>query len=316
MRTRPIFWVFLTQLITAAWAADGDIDFSKTPGGGPSTLRACAQYAYNPASSAGSVHELGCKVISCVCRSDLIPKAYELITNAVITDCGKDSSVDVQQAIDIYNRYCASHGYPIPGYTYTSTLTVDASTSSSPLTFGTPVATSLSGIGRSATGTSPISNPGVITNVGTLQPPVTTTATATFIIKSAGTKVQPWGILRLLCLAPMLPARYFFALSQSTLVTSIRTLSSTDVPVVVVTAIKSVSQAAPAMTVATVYNTDSKPTVSSGTQNGADNPATGGKGGGGLTKVEIVGIIVGIVGGIITTVATVWMCLGGHHRRN
>jgi hypothetical protein len=64
MRTWYILWLSFSQHILAVWAADEPFDFDKTPGGGPSTLRGCAQYAYNPDSRAGSVYSLGCQTIS------------------------------------------------------------------------------------------------------------------------------------------------------------------------------------------------------------------------------------------------------------
>ncbi len=48
--------------------------------------------------------------------------------------------------------------------------------------------------------------------------------------------------------------------------------------------------------------------------------SSGGGGGGGgkgeLTQLEIAGIVIGIVLGIITTLATVWMCLRGRRTGN
>ena len=64
MRVWYILWLSFSQHFLAVWAVDGPIDFEKTPTGGPSTLRACAQYAFNPASRAGSVYSLGCETIS------------------------------------------------------------------------------------------------------------------------------------------------------------------------------------------------------------------------------------------------------------
>lgn len=59
-----IWNLFLLFVVPSVHGADGPIDFSKAPGGGPSTLRACAQYAYNSNSRAGSVYDLGCSSIS------------------------------------------------------------------------------------------------------------------------------------------------------------------------------------------------------------------------------------------------------------
>lgn len=324
MWTWHILWLSFSQYILAVWAADPPFDFEKAPGGGPSTLRACAQYAFVSNSRAGSIYNLGCQTISCVCRSDLVQQAHDSITAAVAANCGKDATVDIQQAINIYNAYCSANGYAIPGYTYTSTLTLPAATSFGQTTPSRPLSTSL-GSGVTSTGISSLPNPKVTTTV--VVPESTATVTATMIIKSQGTKVQPWGILQLLYLVPILPIRYIHALAESVIVTYTQPAPSTDVPVVVVTTFMSV-QAVPAATIVTVYDNNSRPSVqpispttvatvndnnsqstaTSGSQSSSDQPATGG-GGGGPTKLELVGIIVGIIGGIITTVATVWMCL-------
>ena len=51
----------------------------------------------------------------------------------------------------------------------------------------------------------------------------------------------------------------------------------------------------------------------SATNNGSSGDGDGGKGG--LSTLEMVGIVIGSVVGIITTIATVWMCLCGHGGR-
>ena len=64
MRTGHIFWTCFVLQILSVFAADENFDFTKMPGGGPATLRACAQYAYHPQSRAGSVYSLGCETIA------------------------------------------------------------------------------------------------------------------------------------------------------------------------------------------------------------------------------------------------------------
>lgn len=89
---------------------------------GPKNLRQCATSAYDPNSWAGSVWNLGCKQISCLCRNDLIQQAYDSIKKAVIADCGKGSDTDIVQTTKIYNNYCSAGGFDIPGYSYISLL--------------------------------------------------------------------------------------------------------------------------------------------------------------------------------------------------
>lgn len=208
------------------------------------------------------------RIGQCVCRSDLVQQAHDSITAAVAANCGKDATVDIQQAINIYNAYCSANGYAIPGYTYTSTLTLPAATSFGQTTPSRPLSTSL-GSGVTSTGISSLPNPKVTTTV--VVPESTATVTATMIIKSQGTKVQPWGILQLLYLVPILPIRYIHALAESVIVTYTQPAPSTDVPVVVVTTFMSV-QAVPAATIVTVYDNNSRYVVTSSTDSTGPNP--------------------------------------------
>ncbi|KAK4183225.1 hypothetical protein QBC35DRAFT_467458, partial [Podospora australis] len=111
-----ILWPLLLSSKTAYCAEDGPIDFEKTPGGSPTAqLRFCATYSFHPGSRAGSMYTLGCTKISCLCRSDLIPKAHEWIKAAVDANCGADSLADLEAAKKLYNDYCAANGYPRAG---------------------------------------------------------------------------------------------------------------------------------------------------------------------------------------------------------
>ncbi|KAK4217052.1 hypothetical protein QBC37DRAFT_384944 [Rhypophila decipiens] len=130
--------LFLLAVVPGVYGADGPIDWTKAPGGGPSTLRSCAQYAFNPYSRAGSVYDLGCSIISCVCRQDLIEKAYAGIESAIKANCGADAVLDIEQAKKIYNDYCSANGFPIPGYTYIITATVRVSTGKATAAAATP----------------------------------------------------------------------------------------------------------------------------------------------------------------------------------
>ncbi|KAM7192276.1 hypothetical protein V8F33_008414 [Rhypophila sp. PSN 637] len=140
--------LFLLAVVPGVCSADGPVDWTKAPGGGPSTLRGCAQYADNPCSRAGSVYDLGCSTNSI----DLINKAYASIESVVKANCGADAIADIEQAKKIYNDYCSANGFPIPGYTYIITQTVRVSTGKATAAAATPT---VKGPGLAAGGDKP-----------------------------------------------------------------------------------------------------------------------------------------------------------------
>ncbi|OIW30234.1 hypothetical protein CONLIGDRAFT_644244 [Coniochaeta ligniaria NRRL 30616] len=191
MQTRNLSLLLL--VVPCVHGADGPIDWTKAPGGGPSTLRSCAQYAYNPSSRAGSIYDLGCSTISCVCRQDLINKAYTSIENAVKANCGADATVDVDQAKKIYNDYCSANGFPIAGYTYVSTATVRVSTGTATAAAATPPV-SVPGSAAGGGGTAAAPNPG-----GGPTVTVTAAATATVFRSAAALAIrESWVVTSLL----------------------------------------------------------------------------------------------------------------------
>ncbi|KAK3997851.1 hypothetical protein QBC44DRAFT_364047 [Cladorrhinum sp. PSN332] len=125
-----IFWkTFPTILLlllasSPSDAADGPIRWADGPGGGPETLRKCARLSFgdNYAASAWTLQYVlgGCETIACICRPDLIPKAHSSIKKAVThsLNCGPDSAADVDAALKVYNDYCASNGFAVPGWAY------------------------------------------------------------------------------------------------------------------------------------------------------------------------------------------------------
>ncbi|KAK4463653.1 hypothetical protein QBC42DRAFT_323763 [Cladorrhinum samala] len=188
-----VFWLFFLTV----YAADGPIDFEKTPGGGPSTLRDCATYAFHPNSRAGSVWSLGCKAISCMCRADLIPKAYEYIEAAVKANCGADSAVDIEAAKKIYNDFCSANGYTIPGYTFIITQTVTVSsnpTNTNPTAGAKTTAAAGSDGGQNAATPGPNPDPVTVTVGGVSVSVVTATPRATVTVSQlgAGVTVESW----------------------------------------------------------------------------------------------------------------------------
>ncbi|KAK4160659.1 hypothetical protein QBC43DRAFT_219266 [Cladorrhinum sp. PSN259] len=192
----------LNRLIATLWlvllpvhdAEDGPIDFEKTPSGGPSTLRACAQLAYNPDSRAGSVWNVGCKAISCICRTDLLPQAYNSIESAVKANCGADSTVEIEAAKKVFNDYCSSNGFTILGNTYIVTQTVKISTNPANTT-PTAIKTTVAADSSSGQNVTPGDDPEPATvTVGVVTVTMVTkmeTATATVFRSRAGVK-SPW----------------------------------------------------------------------------------------------------------------------------
>ncbi|KAF1999850.1 hypothetical protein P154DRAFT_522936 [Amniculicola lignicola CBS 123094] len=195
--------------VRAVSAKDGLIDWTKTPGGGPSTLRGCAQYAYNDsARGGGSVNGyLGCTTNACVCRTDLIDKAHDHIQYIVELNCGTDAEVDIQAAIKIYNDYCSANGFPIPGYTYVITQTIEPPTE-------TPLSAESSALAvASITSDQPPTDATLtqtINNIITVTAPPT--ARITVVVSSANLRshIFPW--FRLFCGVTFIPFKYSFGL--------------------------------------------------------------------------------------------------------
>ncbi|KAK4167491.1 hypothetical protein QBC43DRAFT_311969 [Cladorrhinum sp. PSN259] len=123
--------IFLPSLAYAQ--QDGPIKWEDAPGGSPfaGRLRACAHWALWGGSRDHVQGALGCSVLSCLCRPDLIKKAQDHIVKIVTRDCGTDGTdptVDIEQTLKVYNDYCSANGYNVPGWTYVKTQTVKLTT--------------------------------------------------------------------------------------------------------------------------------------------------------------------------------------------
>lgn len=234
--------------------------------------------------------------------------------------CGEDSAVDLAAVIKVYNDYCSSNGFAIPGYTYVSTLTLRVSSSTrneaAVITSPTQPATTgarptlTSNVGGSPTITTP--------NGGNFFPGPTATVT---IYRSDGSpKARPGLWAEMIYLAVLMPKRLIYALPNSIIETYTAPPDPTGASIIVTATI--VEPGAPGVVIHTVFDDGSRTSPTSQTarttksttanvdakSNDQLPPAQSSGKDGGLTLLEKVGIILGIFTGVITTVATVYMC--------
>ncbi|KAK0652727.1 hypothetical protein B0T16DRAFT_455069 [Cercophora newfieldiana] len=260
---------------------------------------------------------------ACLCRPDLIPNAQKRIKDEVTKACAKE--YDVEVALKVYNDYCASNGFSIPGYTYISTQTVRVSTGTGGAKAGALTATPTDG-GAGGGG----SGPAVTTAVG-----------------GNGVPPWPWNWMHLLSLLALSFPIFRLACAQMIVVTHTETPPAAGFSSVVTTRQTIltevlVSTYTTRVTPAQNGNFETRTTRSSlgGSNNvgpggdsssggGSDNDGGGGTSGGGsaesstgstsgksdLTQLEVAGIVIGIIFGIIPAIGTVWMCLRGHRKR-
>jgi len=253
----------------------------------------------------------------CLCRRDLISDVHKYIKKLVSVWCG-GKEVDVDAALKLYNDYCSANGFPIPGYTYISTKTVRATTA-------TPTSSKEST--RNVTATTPSA---ATTNSpsgarGGSPPTATTVGAATASTTahpSSSSRVHPPPWLPLLALVSVIP----FILGTARAQTLVVTLTESDLPSaftsVVTTRQTVISE--PIVSNRKLNGTESSETTRTESSLGistasttndsrtdagrADNVnATGVNGD--LSQLEIAGIAIGIILGIITAIATVWMCI-------
>ncbi|KAK4224399.1 hypothetical protein QBC38DRAFT_485627 [Podospora fimiseda] len=341
--------LLLTALTTAAVLFQGHalaqevaLDWSKAPGGAPwSYMRTCTKWVFVSDRDSVQIY-LGCSVNSCICRSDLIKKAQAYITDKITTDCGGsnfDPTIDVEQALKVYNDYCSANGYNVPNWTYIRTQTVRVTTTPSSTlrpTDGSAPAVITSGPQNGGSGGGGYGN----------QPAVVTVTRPAASSGSRRTQI-PWiwvsvrlscrSILRVGSLLSTMPKRLMSVLGDTAVVvvtqtppppgfTSMLIKSIVETPGFTSTFIKSViqTQGVPISTlIKSVIETQGVPiSTSIVTQvvggfegnSGADpnedvKSGSGGKDEKSLTKLEVVGIVLGIVFGLITTVAAVCGCV-------
>ena len=255
--------------------------------------------------------------MQCLCRPDLIPDAHKRIERDAMGRCGKE--FDVQAALKVYNDYCASNGFPVPGYTYISTQTVRVSTGAGMATAGTPTITAGDGSGGSG-------GPFVTTATAKIL-----TATAT-VFRSAGRpRCEPassWPWMYLLSLVALVPILQFVSRigvraqmvvvtytespppPASSLVVTMRETILTE-PIVSTLRVTQ-TQAGNVEPGTTTAGSSRVSSNDDGLGGGGDNDSgssTAGKGN--LSQLEIAGIVIGIVFGIISALATLWMCMRG-----
>jgi len=257
--------------------------------------------------------------MQCVCRPDLIGKIQKRIGEIVEERCGKDAQVDTDEALKIYNDYCSSNGFAVPGYTYISTQTVRRSTGLAAATGDAPTTT------RVPTATDERSGPYVTGGATTV------TATAT-VYRSASAEppraALPWPWIQLfsLLVATSVFLLNSFALAGNVVVTYTEPAPPPAVSKVI-TAVQTI-QTEPI--VSTFVVTDNEGLESTrmvsllGSNRAIDVSSTDTTptGSGGdiskerkLSQLEVAGIVIGIVVGIITTLATVWKCMCGRRQQ-
>lgn len=242
----------------------------------------------------------------------------------------------MDQAIKVYNDYCSSNGFDIPGYTYIITATVTQPTETSlPEDDGGGTLTGSDTTSYTSSDTIQTDFPATGTDAaGTLytgpfygDPTGTAVATVT-LVSGAGTKPNPFQLLQshascsllhfLPCLLVSLPLRLIRALPETLVVTYVPPPPSESPAVTLVeTLVKSTPE--PAFTSTLVVHYSAPPRAATSTKfvyedsiddgQSDSKPEARSDGKQGLTTIELVGIIIGILTGLITTVATVWMCV-------
>ncbi|KAK5657399.1 hypothetical protein OQA88_2969 [Cercophora sp. LCS_1] len=157
-----------------------------------------------------------CDDQECLCRPDLIADVHKYIKKFVSRSCG-EKRVDVDAALKLYNDYCSSNGFPIPGYTYISTQTVRVTTATTTETTTAPkskitkVSEDDQGEGRTTGTTVSGETPGTKTTSAT-----PTARESTF---SPGPRVHPLPWTGLIVLFALIPVLITAAQAQTLVVT-------------------------------------------------------------------------------------------------
>jgi hypothetical protein len=244
-----------------------------------------------------------------------------LIKDKVAKDCsegGTDPGVDIDMALKMYNDYCTSNGFPVPGYTYISTQTVRMSRTAAPTSTNAAISTVV--ITRAITFGAGNGGIGATTIGGT----GTATPTVILFASSASPQALPGVWAYLVYFFVMLPIKLIMALPESLVVTytvpaPAAAVSSVETKVIVdptapATSIETVVYT-PLSTTSQTSITDTFNSISTSTSSISSNTSGGTRNGGGgsgrLTSLEIAGIVIGIVVGLISALATVVMCLRG-----
>jgi hypothetical protein len=139
-----LFCLFLLPGIISLTAAQTDAPQTIASLDGYTQLRACAQTCFdygndgcagdNVADHIGCAY--GCFTVahdSCYCRADLQSKAESWLSACIKSGCtlGGDTSIDISNAVGLYEGYCTSQGYSAlqtPASTPATTTTRQAQT--------------------------------------------------------------------------------------------------------------------------------------------------------------------------------------------
>jgi hypothetical protein len=236
---------------------------------------------------------------------------HKKIKTTVSKDCG-GKQVDIDAAIKLYNDYCSSNGFPIPGYTYISTQTVRVSTGVA--TLDSPATVTAT---ATATATSPPVGGGKNGNSSGTAPQGGVVAPTVTVYQSSASShalLPIWaGLLSVLAL---LSSMLRLARAETVVVTYTEPPPPPAFSSVVTTRQTILTE--PIVSTLRVTQTGnpetSKAKDSLGTSRGDSNSvaSSGGDSGGkgDLSGLEVAGIVIGIVVGLITMMATLWMCLG------
>lgn len=257
----------------------------------------------------------------------MIVDVQKLIKDSVSSRCNKQ--VDVDAALKVYNDYCASNGFPIPGYTYISTQTVRVSTVTATPAVNTPTTTIIDGTGGSNGGGGGGGGLGgaATTTIGII------TATATVYRSSsaasqlkplpAGTTTTYLFTMLVFFLASLMLAKT--ARAQTVVVTHTEPAPPPAFSSVVTTRQTFVTQPIVSIQRVTLTEEDSGTTLTitktqnslvggsrTSTTNGNENrnvgeEGSGANGKGGLSPLETASMIISIILGVPTTVVTIWM---------
>lgn len=318
----------------------GDIDWGEA---GVGSLRACAQSVFT--GCCGTSQEdvqvdrwLGCtdkKVrastserdsgpalineTQCLCRRDLISDVHKYIKKLVSGWCG-GKEVDVDAALKLYNDYCSSNGFPIPGYTYirTKTVRITAVTTMASATTAIETTSIPTATPSSVTASAERSEDGSLPTTTTVD---VVTATAT-VYPSSSRRLQPWPWAQLFALFFLVPVILSTVHAQTSVVIE---TESAPLPALssVVTTLETVltKQLGSFGKVTQTQSSKLARTESSlapSTTHTADVGQSDGSQAGDakmtsekeqLSELEIAGIVIGIALGITTAIATVWMCI-------
>lgn len=250
----------------------------------------------------------------CICRTDLVASAHSLITKAVAADCGKqsgNSDTDVAQAIKLYNDYCSSHGYNVPGYTYVVTTTAmrSAGATAQPTPTQNAHARSPTNVGSAVS---------TISGAHTVASGPIATVTVR-VAASSASRLRTWWLPKMLHLALSMPLRSIHALPDVLVVTF--TPSTTAPGVSTLLTAFTTQKAAGSISTQVVYASAANQQAFMTTTTGAaakqafagdvePEQVTRGKSKRDLSPGEIAGIVTGIISAF-GSVATIWLCFSG-----